>query len=46
MRDKLDAILSKMPEPRTGRVWPDEDIRTAFETAVVKSRLDTPTDIP
>jgi len=42
MRQTVYDILSKMPEPRTGRVWPDVDIRSAFETAVEQAKLDAP----
>src|SRR5262249_17297083 len=28
------------PGPREGRVWPDESIRTAWDTAVERARLD------
>jgi hypothetical protein len=34
MRDMVDTILSTMPEPHVGRVFPVANIRTAFETAV------------
>jgi integrase len=40
MRQKVYDILSALPEPRTGRVWPDVDIRTAFETAVAKAKVE------
>jgi len=40
MRQQVYGILSKHPEPREGRVWPDVDIRSAFETAVAKSGLE------
>ena len=34
MRQAVYDLLAKMPEPRAGRLWPDESIRTAFENAV------------
>jgi integrase len=34
MRQAVYDLLATMPEPRTGRLWPDESIRTAFENAV------------
>ena len=40
MRQKVYEILSAMPEPRAGRVWPDVAIRTAFETAVAKAKIE------
>ena len=39
---KVYEILAAMPEPRKGRVWPDVDIRTAFENAVEAAKLDAP----
>jgi integrase len=42
MRARVDAILARMPEPRTGRVWPAGSTRAAFEAAVEAARLDAP----
>jgi integrase len=42
MRARVDAILAGMPEPRTGRVWPEASTRAAFEAAVEVARLDAP----
>jgi len=41
MRQVVDDILAKRrPDPAEGLVWPDVDIRSAFETAVKKAKLD------
>jgi integrase len=40
MRDIVYKILSTMPEPRKGRVWPDKAIRTAFENAVERAKIE------
>jgi len=39
MRQAVYDLLAKMPEPRTGRLWPDESIRTAFENAVEAAKV-------
>jgi integrase len=39
MRQAVCDLLAKMPEPRTGRLWPDESIRTAFENAVDAAKV-------
>ncbi len=33
-------MLARRPGERAGRVWPDESIRTAWETAVERAKLD------
>ena len=41
MRDAVDKILSSLPRKTEGGcVWPDQSIRTAFETAVERAGLD------
>jgi integrase len=40
MRDKVYEILSKMPEPHKGRVFPTSSIRAAFETAVEQAKVE------
>lgn len=40
MRQAVYDILSRMPEPRHGRVWQQRKIRTAFENAVEAAKLD------
>jgi hypothetical protein len=39
MRQAVCDLLAKMPEPHTGRLWPDESIRTAFEDVVDAARV-------
>jgi integrase len=39
MRQEVYDILSKLPDPRSGRVWPVTSIRSAFERAVVEAKL-------
>jgi integrase len=41
MRQVVYNILSAMPT-KSGRVWPTGSIRTAFETAVERAKLDAP----
>jgi integrase len=40
MRQQVYGVLAARPEPRVGRVWPDRQIRKAFETAVSAAQLD------
>ncbi|MBI2197075.1 MAG: site-specific integrase, partial [Candidatus Rokubacteria bacterium] len=40
MRQAVYNLLAAMPEPRGGRLWPDKLIRTAFENAVTKAKLE------
>jgi integrase len=40
MRQAVYSVLAGRPEPRVGRVWPDKQIRKAFETAVAAAQLD------
>jgi integrase len=40
MRQAVYEVLSALPGPREGRVWPAGDVRTAFENAVEAARLD------
>jgi integrase len=40
MRQAVYNVLAARPEHRVGRVWPDRQIRKAFETAVAAARLD------
>jgi integrase len=40
MRQAVYDILSQLPGPREGRVWPVKSIRAAFEKAVELARLD------
>ncbi len=40
MRQVVYEILAGLPGPREGRVWPDADIRTAWENAVTQATLD------
>jgi len=40
MRQAVYDLLAKMPEPRAGRVWPAESIRTAFENAMEAASID------
>jgi integrase len=40
MRQVVYDTLSSLPGPRTGRVWPDADIRAAWEYAVIRAKLD------
>jgi integrase len=39
MRQAVYDLLAAIPEPRTGRLWPDESIRTAFENAVDAAKV-------
>jgi integrase len=39
MRQAVYDLLATMPEPRTGRLWPDESISTAFENAVEAAKV-------
>src|SRR6185436_12980486 len=40
IRQIVYNILSGLPGPREGRVWPSSDIRSAFETAVKTGKID------
>lgn len=40
MRQIVYNVLSNLPEPHDGRVWPSGDIRSAFETAVKAAKID------
>ena len=40
MRQAVYDLLAAMPEPREGRLWPDQGIRTAFENAVEAAGLE------
>jgi integrase len=40
MRQAVYNMLAARPGPRVGRVWPDRQIRKAFETAVAVAQLD------
>ena len=40
MRQVVYDVLAGLPSPREGRLWRDESIRTAWETAVERARLD------
>jgi integrase len=40
MRQVVYNGLAGLPGPREGRVWPDQSIRTAWETAVERAKLD------
>jgi integrase len=40
MRQQVYDVLAARPELRVGRVWPDRQIRKAFETAVAAAQLD------
>jgi integrase len=42
MRQKVYDILSALPKPHDGRVFPTSSIRTAFETAVKQAKLNAP----
>jgi len=42
MRQGVYNVLSALPKPHEGRVWPDIEIRSAFETAVEAAKLDAP----
>ena len=42
MRQVVYNVLSQLPGPHEGRVWPAGSIRTAFENAVASANLDTP----
>lgn len=40
MRQVVYNVLSSLPGPHEGRVWPSGDIRSAFETAVKAAKID------
>lgn len=40
MRQAVYNLLAALPEPRDGRLWPARSIRTAFENAVTKAKLE------
>ena len=40
MRQAVYDVLARRPGERAGRVWPDHSIRTAWETAVERAKLD------
>ena len=40
MRQVVYDVLAGLPGPREGRVWADQSIRTAWETAVGRAKLD------
>lgn len=40
MRQRVYELLIALPEPRTGRLWPDHNIRSAFERAVAVAQLE------
>jgi len=40
MRQAVYDVLTGLPGPREGRVWPSGNVRTAFENAVEVARLD------
>jgi integrase len=40
MRQAVYDVLAARPGARQGRVWPDQSIRTAWETAVERAKLD------
>ncbi len=40
MRQVVYDILAGLPGAREGRVWPDADIRTAWDNAVIQAKLD------
>ncbi|PYN68012.1 MAG: hypothetical protein DMD93_12515 [Candidatus Rokuibacteriota bacterium] len=40
MRQAVYDVLASLPEPREGRVWRLQNIRTAFENAVAAARID------
>jgi integrase len=40
MRQVVYDLLAGLPEPRTGRIWRQRNIRTAFETAVEAAGLE------
>ncbi len=42
VRQAVYDLLAAVPEPRAGRVWPVQSIRTAFERAVADAKLDRP----
>jgi site-specific recombinase XerD len=40
MRQVVYDLLAALPEPRTGRIWRQRNIRTAFESAVEAAGLE------
>ena len=40
MRQAVYDVLANLSVPRQGRVWPEQSIRTAWETAVERAKLD------
>src|SRR5712691_755119 len=40
MRQAVYDVLAKRPGERQGRVWPEQSIRTVWETAVERAKLD------
>ncbi len=42
MRQIVHDVLSDLPGPHEGRVWPRTSIRTAFERAVAQAKLNAP----
>ncbi len=40
MRQVVYELLAALPEPRTGRIWRQGNIRTAFESAVQAAGLE------
>lgn len=42
MRQGAYNVLSALPKPHEGHVWPDIEIRSAFEMAVEGAKLDAP----
>jgi integrase len=40
MRRAVYGVLAARPEPRVGRVWPDRQMRKAFETAAAVAQVD------
>jgi integrase len=40
MRQAVYDVLAGLPGPREGRVWPDQSIRTSWETATERAKLD------
>src|SRR5438876_836534 len=40
MRQAVYDVLAKLPGERRGRVWPEQSIRTTWETAVERAKLD------
>src|SRR5262249_8734795 len=40
MRQAVYDVLTSLPQPHEGRVWPAGDIRGAFERAIAEAKID------